>query len=171
MPVVPRPTQQTEDASGESSQLEAYQQSGGLFQIEVPHDWQVEEERGSEEVRNIFRSPDHRSFIAVYLNQNSDFDDREQLAIDLERYLSQELGTTVQVKVGEPDNVGRLRVEFSYNQPDDLIGHKGGGYIANRGNLISFVIFSTPSNEFARWSNTLTASADSFVLADNASLQ
>ncbi len=37
--------------------------------------------------------------------------------------------------------------------------------------LISFVIFSTPSNEFARWSNTLTASADSFVLADNASLQ
>lgn len=171
MPVLPRPTEQPADSAAESGQLEPFQQSSGLFQIEVPHDWQAEEERSPEAIRNVFRSPDQRSFIAVYLNESSDFNDREQLAIDLETYLSQELGTTVQVKVGQADSAGRLNVELSYNLPDDMIGHKGGGYIANRGNLISFVIFSTPSDEFARWSNTLTSSADSFVLADNASLK
>lgn len=172
MPVLPRNTPAIiGEITEEPGSLTPFEQNNGLFQINIPEGWVAEEESDPDRVQSVFRSPDNRSFLAVFLNESSNFADREQLAIDLEEYLSQELATAVQVKIGDPDGAGRLPIDFSYNLQDDTTEHTGRGYVANRGNLISFVIFSTPSDQFNLWSETLTTSADSLSLSEDASLK
>jgi hypothetical protein len=171
-PVLPRTTPAIiGESPDDPGALVPFNQRTGLFAIDIPEGWTAEETSDSDRVQSVFRSPDLRSFLAVYLNESSNFANRDQLRSDLEEYLSQELGTAVEVKISDPDGSGRLPVDFSYNLPDDTTGHTGRGYVANRGNLISFVIFSTPSDQFNLWSETLANSADSLVLSEDASLK
>lgn len=151
-----------------------YNQPDGMFLLKPPSGWQAEESSAAGESQVIFRDPTGTGAFIVRVIAGQPDARAEALTADLETVLKESLGATdLTLKLGARGADGRLPVDFVYTgtvngKPTPF---KGGGYSAQRGNLISFTLYSAPEDEFGPARSSFETIASSYKLNPGATLK
>ena len=151
-----------------------YNQPDGVFLLKPPSGWQAEESSAAGKSQVIFRDATGTGAFIVRVIAGQPNAKAETLSADLETSIKESLGATdLTLKLGTRGADGRLPVDFVYTgtvngKPTPF---KGGGYSAQRGNLISFTLYSAPEDQFSAARSNFETIASSYKLNPGATLK
>ncbi|NTW97852.1 MAG: hypothetical protein HGB28_04805, partial [Oscillochloris sp.] len=150
----PRPTAAAgEILEVEFGSLQAYEHPSGVFAIEIPENWTLQDTSKPDEIIHFWSDPTRNGGVIVDIFEDDTSYTDDQLTDILNAFLKNSFGDKPDFSVDEPETQpdGSILLAWSYtatadnDTPVDLLGNS---FIEQRGNKVSILTTLVPSDQF-----------------------
>jgi len=148
----------------EVGKLTTYTHPSGIFSIDVPENWSVEETRSENVVTVTFTDPSFKSAVIVALFQASSPIENMETALQQSIQSGFSDKPDLQIGVPEQQSDGSVRVTFTYATTFQgrTIVMLGNSFMQQDGNIVSINWNLVPQSQFEQLQGTLDAISDSY---------
>lgn len=163
----PEPTEEATEAPTEASStgstgellpveigtLQKYDHPSGVFSIEVPENWSVQDNSKADEIIMIWTDPTRNGGVIVDIFEDTTTYTADQLTDILKTFLNNSFGTQPDFSIDDPvtQNDGSVLLVWTYTATADndvqapLLGNS---FIEQRGNKVSILTTLVPDDQF-----------------------
>lgn len=144
-------TSEGELAAVEFGDLETYEHPSGVFQIDMPSNWELQDNSKPDEIIMLWTDPTQNGGVIVNLFEVEPTYTADQLTDILTEYLNNQFGSEENFSTDEPETQGddSILITWSYtgSAGDLAVDYTGNSFIEQRGNKISLLTALLPSEQ------------------------
>lgn len=135
----------------EFGELEAYEHPSGVFRIEIPNNWGLQDNSKPDEIVMVWTDPSENAGVIVDIFEDETTYTGEQLTDILTTYLENSFGSEEGYATDEPETQSddSILITWSFVETvDDLeVEYTGNSFIEQRGNKVSLLTALLPSEQ------------------------
>jgi len=157
----------------EIGDLETYNYETGLFTIDVPSNWSLQDNSKSGEAIVLWSEPNGNATVVVDIFEKQEKQTREELTNFLKDFLTRTFGNEDQFTIDDPSpqKDGSVLLVWTYNdkQRGDL-SVLGNSFIEQRGDKISILTTAVPEDQFDKLKPSTNKIINSYKIDPSAAL-
>ena len=136
----------------EFGELTTFSHPKGVFSIDYPKNWKVEDKSNATSAMVLFTDPTGNGIVITRVTETADKLDDAALEQQMNDFLKQILSDVKNLKIEKavPQKDGSLRVDFTYDAESEgkKLLFQGGAFVEQREKLLSFLIDGAPAEQW-----------------------
>lgn len=155
--------------------LQTYAHDSGVFQIDIPENWSIEDKSKTNELILVWTDPSRNGAVVVDISEDESTRTSDELTETLQAYLQTSFGENPDFSMDDPtaQSDGSILIVWTYtatarnNVQAKLLGNT---FIEQRGNKISLLSTLVPADQFASLKEQTNEIINTYKISTDASI-